>query len=100
MDCKGVDNLKKSAWSKIYNSLLARDTIITTLWVTIGKGLGFLIPFFIAAWFGISLKTDIFFFVYGVIIYLASIFSISLESNIVPYIAEIKVQQKEKVSLF
>ncbi len=84
----------------IYQRPLVKDTIITTIWNTFGKGIGLLVPFFIAAWFGVSLKTDIFFFVYAAVFYLASIFADSLESNIVPFVSKIKSEQKEKVSAF
>jgi putative peptidoglycan lipid II flippase len=78
---------------------LVRDTITTTFWSTLGKGAGFLIPFFIAAWFGVTAETDAFFFVYGLIIFLAGIFASAVESVIVPYIAEIR-SKNEDVGIF
>lgn len=47
-----------------------------------------MIPFFIAAWFGVSKDTDSFFFAYSLILLLANIFSPVMESIIVPFIAE------------
>lgn len=67
---------------------LVKDTISTTILSTIGKGFGFLIPFFLAAWYGISKETDVFFFVYGLIIFFANILAPTLQSVIVPFIAE------------
>ncbi|MFH1038803.1 MAG: lipid II flippase MurJ [PVC group bacterium] len=67
---------------------LVWDTITTTWWGLIGRAAGFMIPFFIAAWFGISDDTDAFFFSYGVILFLANIFAPVVEYVIVPYIAE------------
>ncbi|MEJ2254866.1 MAG: lipid II flippase MurJ, partial [Nitrospirota bacterium] len=67
---------------------LVRDTLWTTFFSTIGKSLGFLIPFFIAAWFGVTSETDAFFFAYGIILFLSGIFAPVVESIIVPYIAE------------
>lgn len=64
-----------------------------------GKGAGFLIPFFIAAWFGVTNETDAFFFVYGLILFLASIFASAAESIIVPYIAEMRTKN-EDVGIF
>ena len=78
---------------------IVRDTISTTLWSTLGKAIGFLIPFFIAAWFGVSNETDAFFFSYGIILFLSSIFSPVVESIIVPYIAEARTKD-ENVGYF
>ena len=84
----------------IDNYPLFRDTFTTTIWNILGKGMGLLIPFFIAACYGVSLETDIFFFLYGFILYLTSIVAISVKSNIVPFIAKIKSEQKVDTSLF
>lgn len=81
--------------NKIRNRPLVWDTVTTTLFSTIGKGIGFLIPFFIAAWFGVSKETDAFFFAYGLIIFLSGIFATVIESVIVPYIAEMRAKGEE-----
>ncbi len=67
---------------------LVWDTVTTTGWGLIGRSAGFLIPFFVAAWFGVSEDTDAFFFSYGVILFLANIFAPVVEQVVVPYIAE------------
>ena len=85
---------------KSTDNRLVRNIFSTTIWNTIGKGIGFFIPFFIAAWFGLNIRTDAFFFVYGVIIYLTGIFGTSLENNVVPFIAKIKAGGKEDLSQF
>lgn len=72
---------------------LVRDTITTTFLSTIGKAVGFLIPFFIAAWFGVSQETDAFFFVYGLIIFMAGVFANVVESVIVPFVAELRAEE-------
>ncbi len=64
-----------------------RDAVSTTGLSLAGKSAGFLVPFFIASWFGVSPATDAFFFAYGAILFLAGIFGPVLEV-IVPYIAE------------
>lgn len=87
-------------WRKLYNSELVRDSVITTMWSTLSKGVGLLIPFFIAAWFGVTPETDVFFFAYAVIIYLTAVLSVSIEGNIVPFIASIKSQYHEDPALF
>ena len=74
---------------------LLRDAVTTTFWITIGKGAGFLIPFFIAAWFGVGPGTDAFFFAYGLILFLSTIFSAAVETIIVPFIAESRVRHED-----
>ncbi len=82
-------------WRKIRSRPLVWDTITTTTWGTIGKGVGFLIPFFIAAWFGVTSRTDAFFFAYGLILFLSAIFASVVESVIVPYIAEVRSKNED-----
>lgn len=72
------------------------DISSTTALNILGRGIGFLIPFFIAAWFFLGVKTDIVFFLYGVILYLTSIFTASLQSNIVPFLSNI-IKEKPRV---
>ena len=79
---------------------LLRSTVTTTIWSTSGKAVGFLIPFFIAAWFGISGETDVFFFVYGLIMFLTGIFATSIETVIVPFVAEISSEDKNALGRF
>lgn len=81
--------------SNLYKRPLVRDTINTTIWSTLGKAAGFLIPFFIAAWFGVSSETDAFFFAYGLILFLSGIFAPVVESVIVPYIAEARTNNED-----
>ena len=75
-------------WENVRHRPLVWDTITTTGWSTAGKAVGFLIPFFIAAWFGVSSDTDAFIFAYGLILFLANIFAPVVETVIVPFIAE------------
>ena len=82
-------------WGYLRGRPLVWDTITTTIWSTLGKALGFLVPFFIAAWFGVSGQTDAFFFAYGLIIFLATIFSPVVESIIVPFIAEFRAKGED-----
>ena len=83
----------------LYNQSLVQDTISTTLFSTFGKTVGFLIPFFIAAWFGVTQETDAFFFAYGLILFLSSVFAPVVENIIVPYITEARAK-KEDVGKF
>ncbi|MDP8235279.1 MAG: lipid II flippase MurJ [Candidatus Erginobacter occultus] len=81
-----------AAWKRLRNSALAWDTLTTSAWNLFGRGVGFLIPFFLAAWFGISSQTDAFFFGYGLIVFIAGIFAPAIEVMTVPYIAEIRAE--------
>jgi len=90
--------------TNVFTSLRDNPIISDTLWVTtlstIAKGVGFLIPFFIAAWFGICPETDAFFFAYGLVLYLAGVLAPVVESVIVPFIAEIKAKGDVEVKTF
>ena len=82
-------------WTTLRNRPLVWDTITTTGWSSAGKVVGFFIPFFIAAWFGLSDETDAFFFVYGLILFFSGIFTTVVENVIVPYIAEARVKNED-----
>jgi len=82
-------------WMEIRSRALVWDTVTTTFWATLGRGVGFLIPFFIASWFGISSSTDSFFFAYSLIIFLAGTFTIVIQNIIVPYIAETRKRNED-----
>jgi putative peptidoglycan lipid II flippase len=74
---------------------LMKDALKTTILSTIGKAAGFLIPFFLAAWFGATKETDAFFFVYGLILLLSGIFARVVETVIVPFITEAKTNDED-----
>jgi len=82
-------------WSKIRTQPLIWDTITTTGWSTLGRGVGFLVPFFIAAWFGVTAETDAFFFVYGLLLFISGVFAPVIENVIVPYIAEARAKGED-----
>ena len=81
-------------WTTIHKRAVVWDTITTSFWSTLGRFMGFLIPFFIAAWYGVTSETDAFFFVYGLIVFMAGVFSSVVESIIVPYVAELRVKEE------
>ncbi len=81
--------------SKLRHSSVLYNGILTTALITIGKGIGFVIPIFVAWLFGVTAETDAFFFAYGVIFFLSNIFSMTGESVLVPFIAEIKTDHKK-----
>lgn len=81
--------------SKLSKRPIIRDTVIITTLSALGKTVGFLIPFFVAAWFGVNSETDAFFFAYGVILFLSGMFAPVLQSIIVPYVSELKAGNKD-----
>jgi putative peptidoglycan lipid II flippase len=93
-----MTSMKRYLWEKwklishVLKHKIVKDVIWTTILSTVGKSFGFLIPFFIAAWFGVGKETDAFFFAYGLIIFLATIFSPVVEGIIVPFIAEARAK--------
>jgi len=87
---KWTNHLKSISQRKLVN-----DVIFTTIYNVIGKSIGFMIPLVIAGLFGISARTDSFFFVYGMILFLSGIFASVIEYIIVPYIAEAKSKNED-----
>jgi len=83
----------KKIFTYLINRPFIRDTVSTTIWGTFGKSIGFLIPFFIAIWFGVSSYTDAFFFAYGLVLFLSAVFAPSIENLVVPFIAEKKAKK-------
>lgn len=79
-----IENLRRK--SVLYYSFT------TTIYSVIGHGFGFLVPLFIAAWFGVTPITDAFFFAYSLIIFIAIAFAPSLESVVVPFISELRAK--------
>ena len=96
----GIDVSITNFFKWVHSRPILKDIIITTGWSILGKAAGFLIPFFIAAWFGVSSATDAFFFAYGLTFCLSSIFAPVVESVIVPFIAEIKAKDETEVRTF
>ncbi|HEQ72552.1 MAG TPA: hypothetical protein ENN69_08690, partial [Spirochaetia bacterium] len=82
------------AFKGFFNAAFVKDTLKTTAFSSVGRAIGFLIPFFIAAWFGTSPQTDAFFFIYGLVIFLSSIFASTVAAVIVPYIAEMLARRE------
>ncbi len=74
----------------LYSNPVMKASVVTTIFSTFGKGVGFLIPFFIAIWFGVTKETDVFFFSYGIVLFFSSILGPVVENVIVPYIARKK----------
>ena len=79
----------------LWSRPILKDTITTTAFTVIGRSVGFLIPFFIAAWYGIGSETDAFFFAYGAIFFLTQIFSNVVSSVIVPFVAEARAVKED-----
>jgi putative peptidoglycan lipid II flippase len=73
-----------------------KDITTTTFFTIIGRSFGFLIPFFIAAWYGVGSATDAFFFAYGIIFFLTSIFSNVVSALVVPFVADVKAKGEDQ----
>lgn len=74
--------------SLVFAGPVARNVLRTTVWASFGKAAGLFVPFFIAAWYGVSRQTDAFFFAYSIILFFSTIFIWSLENPIVPFLAQ------------
>jgi putative peptidoglycan lipid II flippase len=85
-----------SSASRVWSRPIFKDIVHTTAFTIIGRSLGFLIPFFIAAWYGVGRETDAFFFAYGIIFFLTSIFSNVVSAVVVPFIAEAKAKGEDQ----
>lgn len=92
-----TDYMKENILTNLRHRLI-KDTIWVSILGVGGKSIGFLIPFFIAAWFGINAQTDAFFFAYGIILFFAGILSPVVESVIVPYIVEARNNKRDIAS--
>jgi len=79
-----------SLLTAIKQKSLIRDTVLNTFLTLAGNAVGFLVPLLIAAWYGISGSTDVYFFSIAIINFLAFSLSLSLEGVIVPYINEVR----------
>lgn len=69
-------------------SRFLRETILTTVLGVVGKGVGFVVPIFVAYVYGADATTDAFFFGYGVIFFAVGIFSNAIEASVVPFLVE------------
>jgi putative peptidoglycan lipid II flippase len=78
---------------------LLLDTFSTSIFTIIGRSAGLLIPFFIAAWYGIQASTDAFFLSYAIILMLQSLFAYALETVSVPMIRN-QIAKNENPGLF
>jgi len=83
----------------VLRSRLSRDITVTTLLSLFSRGIGLIVPFIIAFFYGVSEVTDAFFFVYSVIMFFTLIFSATLETVLVPLIVEQK-KHIEKLNSF
>jgi putative peptidoglycan lipid II flippase len=90
-----ISPIAKSA-ALLWARPIFKDIINTTAFTIIGRSVGFLIPFFIAAWYGVGGDTDAFFFAYGILFFLTSIFSSVVSGVVVPFVAEAKAKGEDQ----
>ena len=74
---------------------IKKDTLTTFALAIAGRGLGFFIPLFIAAWFGTNRETDAFFLAYAIWLFVTLAFGNVFETLVVPFVAERRSQHKE-----
>ncbi len=68
--------------------LYVRDIISTSFLTILARGAGFLIPIYIGAWFGVNIYTDLFFFAFGIALFIINMLIPAVENIIVPFVAE------------
>ena len=81
---------------KCFLTPLMKDTLKTTVLSVLAKAIGFLVPFLIAVWFGITAETDAFFFSYALILFIITIFAPTIKIVLVPFLTEIKKSSYDK----
>src|ERR1700733_9297867 len=84
---------------KVLGSELVNRTFKLSVITFLSNVLNFLVPVYIAYVFGISKLTDQFFFSYGIITFIITIFSTAISSVTVPFIKE-KIDDKQWLSEF
>lgn len=84
-----------AAIGRLRSSSMFRDTANVTAVNLISRVAGFLIPFIIAAWFGVTEDTDVFFFAYGIALFVTAVFAPVLETVIVPFISSLTARNEE-----
>lgn len=87
-------------WKEQIAPPILKDTFWISLFTLIGKAAGFIIPVFLAQCFGVGRQTDVFFYLYGVVLFLGGIFVPLMDSVVVPFVAEMKQSCPEQISPF
>jgi putative peptidoglycan lipid II flippase len=93
---KKVTSPITKAISLLWSRNIFKDIVTTSVFTIIGRSVGFFIPFLIAALYGIGGETDAFFFAYGIILFLTSIFSNVVSGVVVPFMAEAKAKGEDQ----
>jgi len=88
----------KELWDKILPARLRarpllRDVATTTVFAVGGRVLGLLIPFFIAAWFGASGETDVFFLVYTLVYLVSFILGDTMGEVLIPFFSDSRTKR-------
>lgn len=85
----------ENAFRFFSGSSLRRDVVTTSFLTVIGRGFGFLIPFFIAAFFGTTEETDTFFLAFGLVLFIELVAGYIFETVIVPYVTQERSQKSD-----
>jgi len=81
-----TDSMKiSSAPRELGARAFVRETAVATFWGAAGRVGGMLVPFCLAAWYGVSRDTDALFFSFGLLVAVANVFASGLEAAIVPF---------------
>ena len=57
----------------------------TSLFLSIGKGIGFIVPIVVANLLKTSSTSDSFFLAYAIIMFFSGVFAVAIQGNIVPF---------------
>jgi putative peptidoglycan lipid II flippase len=69
-----------------------REVLRVTVLTFLGKAAGFVVPLFVAAWFGAGPNTDAFFFAYGAMLFVSGAFGPVLDV-VVPFVADARKRE-------
>ena len=87
-----MDSLLQKLSSLWTRGSMNRDILLTSFSVVVGRVLGFLVPFFVAAVFGTSDRTDAFFLAFGLTLFFSMVIGYIFETVIVPMITDARVK--------
>jgi len=76
-------------------SLFVQHALSTSILSVLGRAIGFLIPYFVARWFGVIPETDAVFFAYSLIIFFGAVFTSVLDAAVIPFVAELRAQGRD-----
>lgn len=70
----------------IYSSKLSKDIVSNSIILLFAKGIGFIVPIYIARVIGITKETDVFFFIFAFLMFFINTIAVAIESVLIPYL--------------